>query len=209
MIDFNDDRHYSCQASNAGRSITRTRAMRVTKEKAAENRDRILTEAARLFRERGVSAVGMDALAEAAGMTHGSLYSQFDSKEHLATEALGRAFDTSAAKYGEVETLSAYVERYLSPRHRDAPGSGCAIATLGCEVPRQGNAMRRTFTEGLRRMMERLTRLVGGKDRRKRENEALVIAATMVGDTILARAVDDRELSDQILAACRARLHRT
>src|SRR3954449_11118424 len=85
------------------RLITRTRAMRVTKEKAAENRERILAEAARLFRERGVSAVGMDDLAEAAGMTHGSLYSQFESKEHLATEALGRAFDASAAKYGEVE----------------------------------------------------------------------------------------------------------
>ena len=183
--------------------------MRVTKEKAAENRERILTEAARLFRERGVSAVGMDALADAAGMTHGSLYSQFDSKEHLAAEALGRAFDSSAAKYGKVETLSAYVESYLSARHRDAPGNGCAIATLGCEVPRQGNAMRHTFTEGLRRMMERLTRLLGPKARRKRENEALAIAATLVGGMILARAVDDRELSDRILAACRARLNRT
>ena len=60
--------------------------MRVTKEKAAENRERILTEAARLFRERGVSAVGMDALAEAAGMTHGSLYSQFDSKVRIPTK---------------------------------------------------------------------------------------------------------------------------
>src|ERR1700680_2037057 len=87
------------------RAITRTRAMRVTKEKAAENRERILTEAARLFRERGVSAVGMDALAEAAGMTHGSLYSQFESKENLAAEALDRAFDASAAKYREVESL--------------------------------------------------------------------------------------------------------
>src|ERR1700719_5010874 len=93
-----------------GLLITRTRAMRVTKEKAAENRERILTEAARLFRERGVSAVGMDALAEAAGMTHGSLYSQFDSKEHLAAAARGPAFDARAAKYGEGETLSAYVE---------------------------------------------------------------------------------------------------
>jgi TetR/AcrR family transcriptional repressor of nem operon len=192
-----------------GRLITRTRAMRVTKEKAAENRERILTEAARLFRERGVSAVGMDALAEAAGMTHGSLYSQFGSKEHLATEALGRAFDASAAKYDEVESLSAYVERYLSPRHRDTPGSGCAIATLGCEVPRQGNAMRQTFTEGLRRLMDRLTRLLGPKARRKCENEALAIAATLVGGMILARAVDDRELSDRILAACRERLNRT
>jgi TetR/AcrR family transcriptional regulator, transcriptional repressor for nem operon len=182
--------------------------MRVTKEKAAENRERILTEAARLFRERGVSAVGMDALAEAAGMTHGSLYSQFDSKEHLAAEALSRAFDASAVKYGEVETLSAYVERYLSPRHRDTPGSGCAIATLGCEVPRQGNAMRQTFTEGLRRLTERLTRLLP-KAGRKSENEALALAATLVGGMILARAVDDRELSDRILAACRARLSKT
>src|SRR4051795_8224101 len=192
-----------------GRVSTRTRAMRVTKEKAAENRERILTEAARLFRERGVSAVGMDALAEAAGMTHGSLYSQFDSKEHLAAEALGRAFDASAAKYGEVETLSAYVERYLSPRHRDAPGAGCAIATLACEVPRQGNAMRQAFTAGGRRLVERLTRLSGPKSRRKREDEALAIAATMVGGMILARAVDDREVSDRILAACRARLKGT
>jgi TetR/AcrR family transcriptional regulator, transcriptional repressor for nem operon len=182
--------------------------MRVTKEKAAENRERILTEAARLFRERGVSAVGMDALAEAAGMTHGSLYSQFGSKEHLAAEALGRAFDASAANYGEIETLSAYVKSYLSPRHRDTPGTGCAIATLGCEVPRQGNAMRQTFTEGVRRLMERLTRLLSPKARRKREDEALAIAATMVGGMILARAVDDRELSDRILAACRARLSR-
>src|ERR1700692_3059917 len=195
-------------ASTPGRSITRTRAMRVTKEKAAENRERILTEAARLFRERGVSAVGMDALAEAAGMTHGSLYSQFDSKEHLATEALGRAFDASAAKYDEVETLSAYIERYLSPRHRDTPGSGCAIATLGCEVPRQGNAMRQTFTEGLRRMIGRLTRLLGPKSRRRCENEALAIAATLVWGIVFAVAVDDRELSDRILAACRARLNR-
>jgi TetR/AcrR family transcriptional repressor of nem operon len=69
--------------------------------------------------------------------------------------------------------------------------------------------MRQTFTEGLRRMMERLTRLVGAKDRRKRENDALAIAATMVGGMILARAVDDRDLSDRILAACRARLKRT
>ena len=148
-------------------------------------------------------------LAEAAGMTHGSLYSQFDSKEHLATEALSRAFDASAAKYDEVQTLSAYAERYLSPRHRDTPGSGCAIAALGCEVPRQGNAMRQTFTEGLRRLMERLTRLLGPKARRKCENEALAIAATLVGGMILARAVDDRQLSDRILAACRERLIRT
>jgi TetR/AcrR family transcriptional repressor of nem operon len=69
--------------------------------------------------------------------------------------------------------------------------------------------MRQTFTEGLRRLIERLTRLLGPKARRKSENEALAIAATLVGGMILARAVDDRELSDKILAACRARLNKT
>ena len=58
--------------------------MRVSKEQAAQNRARILAEAARLFRERGLSGVGVDALTEAAGLTHGSLYSQFGSKERLA-----------------------------------------------------------------------------------------------------------------------------
>ena len=183
--------------------------MRVTKEKAAENRERILTEAARLFRERGVSAVGMDALAEAAGMTHGNLYSQFGSKEHLATEALGRAFDASAAKYGEIETLSLYVDRYLSPRQSGHSRKRLCHCDTRLRGPRQGNAIRRTFTEGLQRMMERLTRLLGPKAGRKCENEALAIAATLVGGMILARAVDDRELSDRILAACRARLNRT
>jgi hypothetical protein len=58
-------------------------------------------------------------------------------------------------------------------------------------------------------MMERLMRLLGPKARRKGENEALAIAATLVGGMILARAVGDRELSDRILAACRARLNKT
>jgi TetR/AcrR family transcriptional repressor of nem operon len=62
--------------------------MRVSKEQAAENRERILKAASRLIRERGISGAGVDALTEAAGMTHGSLYSQFGSKERLVEEAL-------------------------------------------------------------------------------------------------------------------------
>src|SRR4029453_19471616 len=66
-----------------------TEDVRVSKEKAAENRERILLAAARLMRERGISGAGVDALTEAAGMTHGSLYSQFGSKERLLEEAGG------------------------------------------------------------------------------------------------------------------------
>lgn len=179
--------------------------MRVSKEKAAENRERILVAAARLFRERGIS-VGVDEVATEAGLTHGSLYSQFGSKERLAAEALRHALAGSAAKYAGVETLAEYARRYLSARHRDLPGSGCAVAALGCDVPRQGGPMRKAFTEGLQRMVERLSRLKHRKMRRSHEDEALAIAATLVGGIVLARAVDDADLSDRILAACRATL---
>jgi TetR/AcrR family transcriptional repressor of nem operon len=186
--------------------------MRVTKEKAAENRARILAAAARLFRERGLSGVGVDALGEAAGMTHGSLYSQFGSKESLAAEALTEALARSAGKAvledaapGE-GTLRGFVARYLSARHRDEPGQGCALAALGCEIPRQPPAVRRAFTEGLRATVGRIARLLPKGRRQAQEEEALAVMASLVGALVLARAVDDPALSERILAAARDRL---
>jgi TetR/AcrR family transcriptional repressor of nem operon len=178
--------------------------MRVSKKKAAENRERILAEAARLFRERGLSGVGVDALTDAAGLTHGSLYSQFGSKERLAAEAFGHALGTSSARMNDVGTLDDYVARYLSADHRDRRGDGCVMAALAGEIPRQGAAIRHSFTGAMRAMVKRIAGLMPG--RRKSEDAALAIVATMVGALTLARAVDEPELSDRILAAARTRL---
>ena len=179
--------------------------MRVTREKAAENRDRILQSAARLIRERGIAGVGVDTLAEAAGLTYGGLYSQFGSKEALAAEAL------SVALAGNLETLeglglAAYAEGYLSAKHRDAPGQGCALAALGCDMPRESMLLRRRFTEGFRRLTASMSEMLRARSRRESENEALATVATLVGAVILARAVDEAELSEQILAATRTSL---
>ena len=101
--------------------------MRVSKEQAAENRARILAETARMIREAGIGGVGVDALTQAAGLTHGSLYSQFGSKERLVAEALAEALDNSGDKDVRKDLapgggLCTVVARYLSARHRDAPG---------------------------------------------------------------------------------------
>jgi TetR/AcrR family transcriptional repressor of nem operon len=171
--------------------------MRVSKQKSAENRERILTEAARLFRERGLAGVGVDALTEAAGLTHGSLYSQFGSKDGLAAEALRHAFAGIAEKYAEVDTLAAYAARYLSQSHRDRAGSGCAVAALASDMPRQSDAVRGSFTDGVRAMLARVAAMQPAGD------DALATVATLVGALMLARAVDDPELSTQFLAAAR------
>lgn len=187
--------------------------MKVSKEKAAENRARILTAAARLFREHGLAGVGVDALTEAAGMTHGSLYSQFGSKERLAAEALTQALALSdtrlvpdAGAIAGQDAVAMIVGRYLSPEHRDRPGEGCALAALGSEIQRGPASVRRAFTEGLSSLAARLAALLPRRRRQAPEDAALALLSALVGTLILARAVDDPELSDRILAASAQRL---
>jgi TetR/AcrR family transcriptional regulator, transcriptional repressor for nem operon len=176
--------------------------MRVTKEKAAENRERILQAAARLIRERGISGAGVDALTEAAGMTHGSLYSQFGSKERLVEEALGYALVASGKKSTGATTLDQLVSGYLAPEHRDQPGQGCALAALVSEMPRQSEGVRKTFTAGLRGMLAQFSsKMDAGVKQRQRDEQALAVLASLIGALVLARAVNDPELSDAILRA--------
>jgi TetR/AcrR family transcriptional repressor of nem operon len=180
--------------------------MRVSKEKAEENRQRILTEAARLFRERGLSGVGVDALTQAAGLTHGSLYSQFGSKDSLMAQALTHGHAGNVARAAGNSSIAASVAAYLSPEHRDNPGTGCFMAALGCDMPRQSGEVRHSFTQIVRGSVARLAGLLPKRRKREREDRALALVAAMVGAVVLARAVDDPELSNRILAVTRARL---
>src|SRR6476660_7249125 len=166
MIDINDDRHYKCQ----GPIWIRICDMRVTKEKAADNRERIRKAASRRIRERGISGAGVDALTEAAGMTHGSLYSQFGSKERLVEEALGYAIAASGKTTAGAATLDRYISGYLACEHRDQPGQGCPLAALVCEMSRQGTGVRETFTAGLQGMIRQLSgRMDAGLKQRHRD----------------------------------------
>ncbi|MFM9848741.1 MAG: TetR/AcrR family transcriptional regulator [Hyphomicrobiaceae bacterium] len=181
--------------------------MRVSKEQAAENRERILKEASRLIRERGISGTGVDALTEAAGMTHGSLYSQFGSKERLVEDAVAYAIAAKGQEVPEAFAVSDYVSEYLSPRHRDMPGTGCPLAALCSEMPRQSQAVRERFTAGLRGMIRQLGGRMGPELKpRQREDKALATIASLVGALVLARAVNDPKLSDDILRATKNRL---
>ena len=185
--------------------------MKVSREQAAENRERILETAARLFRERGFDGIGVADLMQGAGLTHGGFYGQFASKEDLAAKACERALAQSAARIERViaehpkNTLQAVAASYLSARHRDQPGEGCAFVALGAEAPRHSSAVRKVFTNALRLRVDKLMTLVPGT-KAARRRKALATMASLVGAQVLARAVDDTHLSNEILESVKASL---
>ena len=82
-------------------------------EKKAETRERLLAAAERLAATKGLARVTLDAVAEAAGVTKGAIYSNFDSKEELLLEAVVRltpGLDLTA-DVAEATTVAELLER--------------------------------------------------------------------------------------------------
>jgi TetR/AcrR family transcriptional regulator, transcriptional repressor for nem operon len=181
--------------------------MKVSREQAVENRERVVQVAAKLFRERGFDGIGVADLMKAAGLTHGGFYGNFSSKEDLAAEASVRALQELAQYWATVIEKSpdaafpTIVNRYLSEGHRDAPGKGCLVAALGSDLRRQARPVRRAVTAGVNAFIGQLMQLVPGKSKVARRRQALTDFAAMVGAVTIARAVDDAALSKDVLEA--------
>jgi TetR/AcrR family transcriptional repressor of nem operon len=180
--------------------------MRVSREKAAENRERIIAVASTLLREKGFDGIGVADIMKAAELTHGGFYGHFESKDDLAAQACQAALTKSAERWTEVrdkagdDAFAAMISHYLSPRQYDSSGRGCALVALGADAPRQARSVRTVFRDGLMRLVEVLmATLPGTKAARRRE--ALAVMAQLVGAGVLARAVNDGALAEEILEA--------
>lgn len=188
--------------------------MKVSRAEAAENRERIIEAAAKLFRERGFDGVGVAELMKSAGLTHGGFYGHFASKEDLMAQACARAMERAqdamhqVVESGDPKALSTIASVYLSTEHRDRMGDGCTLAALGAEAARHGSALRGAFTQGVRAAIDLLAKLLTGKSRRAKRERALAIYASMVGALVLARAVDDPELSGEVMQSVLASITR-
>jgi len=176
--------------------------MRVSREKAAENREKIIEAASRLFRERGFDGVGVDAIMKHAGLTHGGFYGHFDSKDALAAEAVTSALARGNNRMSRFTDLKSYAAAYLSERHCADRAEGCGLAALGADIPRAGRDVRGAITTYVAARLDDMAALFGGSAARRRKR-AIAALSGMVGALTLARAVDDAALSREILAAAR------
>jgi TetR/AcrR family transcriptional regulator, transcriptional repressor for nem operon len=176
--------------------------MRVSREQVTENRRTIVDVASRLFRERGFEAVTVAEIMQEAGLTHGGFYGYFSSKDELIAEALAEALTQIMSE--PLVDLSTYAAEYLSRSHRDDLACGCPTAALAAETIRQPVSARTEMTTGIEQQIERLTRVAPGRNSALKRRAAIGTWAAMVGAMILARASDDRALSDEVLDQTRA-----
>jgi len=174
--------------------------MRYPVEETAAKHERIVREASRMFRERGFENVSVAEVMKAAGLTHGAFYAHFGSKEELQAAAVAYGQEVSLGRLQRSKrkkSKESFTDAYLSPWHRDNPGDGCTMAALAEEVARSTPELKAAFEQGLENMLS-----AEGGDRK----EAIFLVAALMGGVVLARAVQDHRLSDEILKSVRQKL---
>lgn len=187
--------------------------MKVTKEKAAENRSALVEAAAKLFAQKGFDGVGIAEICKAAGLTHGALYAQFESKDSLAAAALSFATARGNGRMAAFESpgspntgLSKQLDYYLSKQHRDSLAGGCALAASASDAARQTADVRERFCEGFKELVRIVEPELGSEILGSvRHNRASTMVAAMIGVLAVARAAKESHprLSSDLLESAR------
>ena len=184
--------------------------MRYSKEHKQETHARIVKKASVRLREKGAHGIGVADLMKEAGLTHGGFYAHFDSREALVIEAFNFAMDRSNERWRKVaeqtppeKRLANIVDSYLTPLHRDDPGHGCAVPTLGAEIARESPKTRKAFAAKLEQMIDMMADQILDLPRKTARRQAMAALATMMGTLVLSRIAGTGEFSDEILASGR------
>jgi len=191
------------------------RALRLTKEQAEQNRRLIVETASRMFRLQGLENVAVADVMKESGFTHGGFYNHFKSKDELATEAVGSAFDHAAKNLSDdiasgndpLKALNAFLGNYLSPAHRDTNTGGCPASAFPVDAARSGKDVQAAFAEGIESYLDIFAARMDG-DKREARQRAVALLSGIVGALLLSRAVKEGrpKLSDELLSSARKQI---
>jgi TetR/AcrR family transcriptional repressor of nem operon len=189
--------------------------MGVSKQQAIENKRAIVAAAERLFRERGVAAVGLAELTKAAGFTQGGFYNHFKSKDALVAAVMEKAMEDGATLLltgihapKASDPIKEYIEFYLSPKHLTDIEAGCPLTAFAGDVRRLGKEARQSYAQGLAWNFDQLANVIDGENAQEKRKKAIALFSQMVGSLALSRAVVEADpvLADEILEDGRQQL---
>jgi AcrR family transcriptional regulator len=142
-------------------------ALALEKDDRIPPRERILAAAADLFYRHGIRAVGVEAIAEAAGTNKMTLYRHFASKDELVAEYLRRLATEAEASWDRRATalpgdprgqLRAWLGEMAD--HIGASNDrGCALANAAVELPEHEHPARRVIHAFKQAQRQRLIQL--------------------------------------------------
>jgi len=184
--------------------------VRYSPEHKAQNHEKILSVAARSFRERGGDSSGIGTVMKKVGLKKGGFYRHFKSKDDLFVEAVACALDETGRDMVEVaksapegQALRAIIERYLSAGHANSPGTGCVRAALGPELARKPVAARRRIESLLEAYRERFLPFMPGQTRVEKQAKIRLLFPSMAGVLMMARVSSDPQRREQMLMDAR------
>jgi AcrR family transcriptional regulator len=161
--------------------------------------ERILEAAARAIRRAGYAGANVAEVMKEAGLTHGGFYAHFDSRDAMVAEAIDHAgsqnTDSISRRMITLQRRGAtpfrsLIEAYLSEQHMNSPDGGCVVAALGSEMARQPEIVREASCRRVKNLVQRVQSVL---PQHVPEQEASVIASTMVGALQMARALEPKE----------------
>jgi AcrR family transcriptional regulator len=140
-------------------------------------RERIVAAACELFYRHGIRAVGVDAIAEAAGTNKMTLYRHFSSKDELVAECLRRVGAKADALWERIESahpsdaraqLAAWVSA-MGEVLAAAGERGCAMCNAAIELPDRTHPARGVIEAFKSAQRDRLVRLCSAAGARQAE----------------------------------------
>jgi TetR/AcrR family transcriptional regulator, transcriptional repressor for nem operon len=210
FVRFNGTLAGSLLVLTALRVLSYSNVMRYSPEHKAQNHEKILSVAARSFRERGGDTSGIGTVMKKVGLKKGGFYRHFKSKDDLFVEAVARALDETGRDMVEVaksapegQALRAIIERYLSVGHANSPGTGCVRAALGPELARKPLTVRKRIAVLLEAYRDRFLPFMPGQTREDKQAKIRLLFPSMAGVLMMARVSPDPKRREQLLMEAR------
>ncbi|WP_310460442.1 TetR/AcrR family transcriptional regulator [Sphaerotilus sp.] len=176
--------------------------MRYPKDHKDASRQRLIELGGSHAKEHGFNESGMASLAAAAGVTTGALYKHFDGKANLFAALIAAELARTAQMYdgfdpADRNSAARSLAGYLSLQHVRHPEQGCPLPSLTPEIARADEAVKVAYQTGLLEIHAKLQRLTATSE------DAWTLMAQNVGAVMLARALHDENLQQDILSALR------
>ena len=170
-------------------------------------RERLLQAATDLFYRHGIRAVGVEAIAEAAGTNKMTLYRHFPSKDELVAEYLRQVAQTNQTAWDRFQQehpgnpraqLQAWLENMADHITCDDE-RGCALANAAVELPEKDHPARRVVEECKVAQLRRLAALCAEAKLRDPDELAEELGLLIEGARIRAQSVGPKGLRERVL----------